>query len=165
MDELLKDFKDKISIIEILNTYIIEFGVLTEDEYKPIKVSILNPDDTVTEAELTVGEIMYFTEHSTITIPARPILWKTLMRVKQELDSLVDKIVVGVFQYRWTEYDIYSELNLFAEQIELYAQTELEHTIQTNATLANLLNIKDENKYLCDLKILKRYIHCKIIKK
>ena len=160
-DEITK----QLSIMNILNSYCIEFGVLTEDEYKTVEVNILNTDESITKLPMFVGDVMYLTEHGTLTIPARPILELSLKWVENELDKIIDEIFTNVLNYNWTLVDINTRMQRFATEIQIYIQSQAERIIQSNSTLSSLLNIKDENKYLYDLNKLKYYIKCRIFKK
>jgi len=112
---------------------------------------------------MEVGDIMYLTEHGTLTIPARPILDNCMYYISTNLDNELDKIIDGVLTYNWTKDDIMKRLNEFAIKTEIYVKSKMEQIVTTSANLANLLNVEDENKYLYDLRQLKNYIKCKII--
>lgn len=165
MEDLLSEIKKETKTFESLSKYHIEFGVLVEDEFKTVEVSVLNTDDTVTKIPMTVGDVMYLTEYGTLTIPARPILDLALNWVNNELDKIIDDVFVGVYQNNWTEADIDTRMQRFSTEIQIYIQNQMQKTIQSNSNLASLINVKDENKYLYDLNKLKYYIKCKIFKK
>lgn len=164
MINLSKELETRFAIIEKLNQYSIEFGILTEDKFKKVQVNVLNTDDTETKIDMDLGDVMYLTEHGTLTIPARPILELTLKWVNNELDKIIDKIIDGVIKFNWTNIEVERVIFDFGKQIELYAQSQAEQIITSNSVLSSLLNMKDENKYLFDLRKLKYYIKCKIIK-
>lgn len=165
MIDILDDLTKQLSIIDELNNYYIEFGILTEDEFKMVEVNVLNTDDTITKIPMSIHDVMYLTEYGTLTIPARPVLQSALVWVNSELDSLIDKICDNVFNYNWTIYDIDSEMEKFAIKVKFHIQYEMESMIRSAANLASLINQKDENKYLFDLNKLKNYIKCRIFRK
>lgn len=164
-DQLVKEINDKLDVISVLNKYEIEFGVLQEDEFIPVKVNVLNPDETTSEVDMTIGDIMYFTEKGTITIPPRPILNDCLLWVNQQINRIIDKIVDGVFNGFWTEDRIDSEMFAFGLQIQDHARMLLENMIRSSTNLSSLLDQTDEKQFLYDLNKLKNHIKCKIIKK
>lgn len=165
MIDILDDLTKQLSIIDELNNYYIEFGILTEDEFKMVEVNVLNTDDTITKILMSIHDVMYLTEYGTLTIPARSVLQLALAWVTSELDGLIDKICDNVFNYNWTIYDIDSEMEKFAIKVKFHIQYEMETMIRSAANLASLINQKDENKYLFDLNKLKNYIKCRIFRK
>ena len=165
MIDVFNELKEQLSIINILNDYYIEFGILTEDQYKIVEVNILNTDESITKMPMFVGDVMYLTEYGTLTIPARPILELSLKWVNDELDTIIDEIFTGVLKYNWSSVDIDTRMQRFATEVQIYIQSQMERIIQSNSTLASLLNVEDENKYLYDLNKLKYYIKCRVFKK
>lgn len=159
----LTDFEKQLNTIDFLSRISIEFGIFTEDAIKSVTVNILNTDETTSQIQMEVGDIMYLTEHGTLTIPARPILDNCMYYISTNLDNELDKIIDGVLTYNWTKDDIMKRLNEFAIKTEIYVKSKMEQIVTTSANLANLLNVEDENKYLYDLRQLKNYIKCKII--
>ena len=48
--------------LNILNNYTIEFGILTEDQFKKVQVNILNTDDSITKIDMDIKDISSFME-------------------------------------------------------------------------------------------------------
>ena len=159
----LSEFKNKNDLIKSISNYKFEFGVLTKDEFKSVKVSILNPDESVTEAFMTVGQIMYLTEHGTIMLPARPILSRILPQIEKRIETILEDIIDGVFSFNWNKSDIDLRLKLFENETNLFLQNKIREMIASNSYLSNLVDEKSDNTYLLDLNQLKNYIHFKII--
>lgn len=160
----IKALIKQIEVFDTLNNYKIEFGLLN-DSHLPAEVSILNTDDTVTKITMTLGEVMYFTEFGTMTIPPRPILKQCVLWANEVINKFIDEAFIGVFEKGWTKKTIEQKLKKLSIPIEDYIKNQIEIMLISNATLSNILHVKDENKYLYDLRKLKNHIHCKITKK
>lgn len=163
MNNLINDFEKKLKIINSLSQYSIEFGIFTEDGIKSVTVNVLNTDDTITKTTMDIGDIMYLTEHGTLTIPARPILDNCMYYISTNLENTLDKIVESIIEFDLSKVEIIKKLEDFCNKMQIYIQAKMVEIVNNNATISNLLNIEDENKYLYDLKDLKNYIKCKII--
>ena len=159
----LSNLEKQLNVLDLLSRVSIEFGIFTEDATKSVTVNILNTDDSITETIMDVGDVMYLTEYGTLTIPARPILDNCIYYVSTNFEDELNKIIEGVLNYNWTKDDIIKRLDDFAIKTEIFVKGKMEEIVASNATLSNLLNVEDENKYLYDLKKLKNYIKCKII--
>lgn len=162
---IFDDLENKLKIFNSLNNYYFEIGILDEDRYRTVEVNVLNTDDSITKIEMQLEEVLYLTEHGTMTIPPRPILQNTFGYISNKLKAAIDEIFIGVFSKNWTEREIEVRLRDLERQIEAYIQNQASAMVSSNATLANIINVKDENKYLYDLNKLKSYIKCRIIKK
>lgn len=160
----LKELIKQLEIFDVINNYSIEFGLLDGDNYLPVTVTILNTDNSTTETTMSLGEIMYFTELGTMTIPPRPVLKQCILWANEILNKFIDDAFIGVFEENWTKADLENKLISLAPRIEDHIRNQIETIIISNSTLANILNVEDENKYLYDLKKLKNYMRCKIIK-
>lgn len=161
MNEIINELLNQILTFQSLGDYLLEFGVFEEDSWKRVRVNILNADSTTTIIDMSIGEIMYFTEYGTLTIPAKPILEIILGWVNNQLDLIIDTIFDGVFNKNWTKKDIEEELNIFIIRANTYIKG-LVKTFDDNNFLSNLLG---NNKELYNLIDLSKYINIKLIKK
>lgn len=161
MNEIINELSNQILTFQSLGDYLLEFGVFEEDSWKRVRVNILNADSTTTIIDMSIGEIMYFTEYGTLTIPAKPILEIILGWVNNQLDLIIDTIFDGVFDKNWTKKDIEEELNIFIIRTNTYIKG-LVKTFDDNNFLSNLLG---NNKELYNLIDLSKYINIKLIKK
>ncbi len=163
MNNFIDDLEKRLNIIEELSQYSIEFGIFTEDGIKTVTVNVLNTDDTISKISMEVGDVMYLTEHGTLTIPARPILDNCIYYISNNLYETLNKIIDEVLEFNLTRDQIIKKLEDFCIKMQIWIQAKMVEIVNSNATLSNLLNISDENKYLYDLRDLKNYIKCKII--
>ena len=161
MNEIINELSNQILTFQSLGDYLLEFGVFEEDSWKRVRVNILNADSTTTIIDMSIGEIMYFTEYGTLTIPAKPILEIILGWVNNQLDLIIDTIFDGVFNKNWTKKDIEEELNIFIIRANTYIKVFVK-TFDDNNFLSNLLG---NNKELYNLIDLSKYINIKLIKK
>lgn len=165
MIKYLTDLIDKIKIFEVVNNYYFEFGILQEDEYITMDAKVVDiVDDTEVIVKMPLKEIMYLTENGTLTVPARPILEKTIYWIKERLSSILDDIFKNVIENDWDEIKIENRLREFSIEVENYTRNQFILSVQSNSTLSSILNIEDETKYLYDLVKLKDYIKCRLRK-
>lgn len=154
--------QDKLRLLE---KFEIEFGIFQEDGSKVVEVNVLNTDDTISTTEMTIADIMYFTEKGTLVLPGRYILEKCLNYINNELDVILDEIITVIVENDINETDIFNRLQVFVINFQNYVKSLFICTIHNINNLGTLLNQKDENKYLYDLNELEKYIKCKVIKK
>lgn len=161
--ELIDDCKEAISLIEDLETVSFEIGVFEEDSGKEETASIINLDGTVTNIQLTLGEIMYFTEYGTISVPGKNLLKNIIDLLMEKLNDYLQDITTRILEGNVTSS---SELLSY---MEIWL-TEINYDIiprafnNTVATLNNINNIieKEDSNYIYDISKLSRYIKCKI---
>lgn len=151
--------------LQLLEKFEIKFGIFQEDGSKVVEVNVLNTDDTTSTAKMTIADIMYFTEKGTVVLPGRYILEKCLNHVNNQLDIVLDEIVTTIVEKDIEETDIFNRLQAFAISLENYIKSVFISTIHNVNNLGTLLNQKDENKYLYDLRNLQKYVKCKVIRK
>ncbi len=162
IDEL---FGDELTILESLKDYRIELGVLEEDGVKRITIDVVNLDGTKSEVEMSVGDIMYFTEHGSLKFPARNVLDKCYMVVDHMINAELNTIVEDILENGLTEMDIDNRFRTLCFRIEQYARTFfISETAKIN-NLSQMLSQDDENEYLYSLNSLSNYITCKFFKK
>ncbi len=160
---MLDDIVEKVKLISILNQYYIEFGVLQEDEYIKLNVNILNTDDTISQVEMSVKDIVYFTENGTVTIPGKHILSKLLYLIDFRIDKMLNEIVDGVFEDSWTENYIEAKLQELEAHLQIYIRAMIRSELA--GSVNTLLGTKNENEYYYNFDVLERFIKCKIVKK
>lgn len=161
---MLKDLITDLETLGELEKYYIIFGVLEEDKYHDIKINILNPDETISKATMTVGDVMYLTEYGTVVLPGKHILDRTLYYVNYKLDNMLNEILDGVFKNHWDKGELDSKMQEFSIQLQEFVRAKIESEVE-NRGMDALLGIKDSKEYLYNLNKLKQYIHCKIFKK
>ena len=165
MEELVLNLQNQVKIFQTLENYSLEFGIFAEDTNTIVQVNILNSDQTVSKLPMTLGDVMYFTENGTLTIPARPVLENLLTWINNKLESIIDEIYDGVFYYDWKEPQVESRLYAFINEGNDFLKTEIENMIENNNYLSTIIGIKDNQKYLYDPKKLSNFIKLKLIKK
>ncbi|MCI6330178.1 MAG: hypothetical protein MR775_05080 [Erysipelotrichaceae bacterium] len=153
-----------IDKLNILNKFRIEFGIFQEDGTKVVDVDVLNTDETTSTTQMSIADIMYFTETGTMMLPGRHILDKCLIYINDRLDSVLDIIITDILERDISENEIQSKLTEFVIEIEYYVKAVFIATIHNVNNLGTLLNQDDENRYLYDLKKLQKYVKCKLIK-
>lgn len=151
--------------LQLLEKFEIKFGIFQEDGSKVVEVNVLNTDDTISTTEMTIADIIYFTEKGTLVLPGRYILEKCLNYINNELDIILDEIITLIVKNDINETDIFNRLQVFVINFQNYVKSLFISTIHNINNLGTLLNQKDENKYLYDLNKLQKYIKCKLIKK
>lgn len=161
---MIDQLKQCEETLKSLNRYCFEFGVFTEDEEKTVTVNIINPDETVTEALLTIKEVMYLTENGTIMLPAKPILERTLPFIDQKLDSTISGIIDDVFNFNINESVIESRLNVVSDEINAFIQQKVIEVAKGLTAISQMIGSEQEIQYIFDIYKLKNYIHFKIIK-
>lgn len=162
IDEL---FGDELTILESLKDYRIELGVLEEDGRKTIKIDIVNLDGTKSDVEMSVGDIMYFTEHGTLKFPARNVLENCFVVVNNMIDLELNSIIEDILENGLQESDIDNRFRNLCFRIEQYARTFFISETSKINNLSEMLGQDDQNEYLYSLNSLSNYITCKFFKK
>lgn len=155
-----------LQLLDSLSHYYFQFGIFTADGQQKVDVNIINTDDTQTKVSMSIGDIMYFTEHGTMTIPGQHILENSLVYINrllsEELSKLVDKILVG----NSSESDIENTFRRLALSIQNHVRNYMKSIIKRNNTLGSIINKDvDSNKYIYNLNNLSKYIKCTLFKK
>ena len=150
--------------LNILNKYSIEFGIFQEDGQKVVEVDVLNTDETATKVEMTIGEIMYFTEYGTIMIPGKYILEKSLNYINTYIDVILDDITTKILVDNISENEIENIFKEFILKFENYVKSLFISYIKSNNIINNILGNNQQQKYVYDLRKLSKYIKCKLVK-
>jgi len=159
---MIEDIVNKVDIVKLLNNYYIVFGILEEDKYREIKIDILNPDESISQALMSVGDVMYLTETGTITLPGKHILQRLLYEIDYKVNQIINEIIDNIFNNNWSEMQIDSKM----EELELHLQEYIKSRIrgEINGNISTLLGIKNDKEYLYNYQELERYIKCKVLK-
>ena len=162
IDEL---FGDELYLIEKLKDYSIDYGVLEENGLRKVRIDVIDLDDSKSEIEMSVGDIMYFTEYGSLKFPARNILDKTMHYVDMMITEELDSIIEDILENGLTESDIDNRFQALCFRIEQHVKTMFRNEMQNINNLGNILGKEDENQYLMNLNSLSDYITCKFFKK
>lgn len=160
---MLDDLVKQIEIIDELKNYYIEFGILQEDEYIPIEVNILNTDETISKVEMTVKDIMIFTELGTVMIPGKHILEKVLHLIDYHINNILNEIVSGVFEDDWSKDYLETKLYELEANLQIYIKSIMRSELASS--MNTVLGTKDDNLYYYNFYKLEQYIKCKLVKK
>lgn len=165
INKLLETLTTQIVQLKALEKYVIEFGITTDVGTQILEVNILNTDDTISKMDMFVGDILWLTEYGTMTIPARPVLEKIKLWILRKIPYILDDIVDGIMYENWSNMDIQHKFIEFEFQINSEIKNIFDAVLKSNNTLADLLDVDDENRYLVSFDILKNYISCRIYQK
>lgn len=165
INKLLETLTTQIAQLKALEKYVIEFGIPTDVGTQILEVNIFNTDDTISKMDMFVGDILWLTEYGTMTIPARPVLEKIKLWILRKIPYILDDIVDGIMYENWSNMDIQHKFIEFEFQINSEIKNIFDAVLKSNNTLADLLDVDDENRYLVSFDILKNYISCRIYQK
>lgn len=165
INKLLETLTTQIAQLKALEKYVIEFGIMTDVGTQILEVNIFNTDDTISKMDMFVGDILWLTEYGTMTIPARPVLEKIKLWILRKIPYILDDIVDGIMYENWSNMDIQHKFIEFEFQINSEIKNIFDGVLKSNNTLADLLDVDDENRYLVSFDILKNYISCRIYQK
>lgn len=155
-----------LELLDSLSRYYFQFGILTTEGQKTVEVSILNTDDTITKMPMKIADVMYFTEHGTITIPGQYILDKSLLYINRILTDELSKLTDRILEGNSNESEIENTFRRIARNVEDYIKNYMKTTISKNNRLGSIINTDvDSNKYIYDLNDLSKYIKCILLKK
>lgn len=165
INKLLETLTTQIAQLKALEKYVIEFGITADVGTQILEVNIFNTDDTISKMDMFVGDILWLTEYGTMTIPARPVLEKIKLWILRKIPYILDDIVDGIMYENWSNMDIQHKFIEFEFQINSEIKNIFDAVLKSNNTLADLLDVDDENRYLVSFDILKNYISCRIYQK
>ena len=156
---------NEFELLESLSKYTIEFGIFDAEGNQVANVDILNTDDSITTILMKVSEIMYLTEYGTMTIPGTFVLDKSLYQIDGFLTNELEKIVDDIFDEKIkSENDINNRFDILCLRIEDRVKNYMQVIITNTNKLSNIINEKDDNKYLYDMNKLSKYIKCRYFK-
>ena len=150
-------FKNELEIIDKLNEYEIEIGVISKNTKRKISVGITN------------AELMYIHENGSPlrNIPERPVLDMTISYTNKELlDDVINRCIDGALNKAWKQKDIEKELKKLCIRMENYAR---EIIYSNDGRLApnspRVAARKKGNHPLFDTGQLARSITCRLVNK
>lgn len=157
--------KLNLNLINSLKNYKLEFGLFEEDSIKKVKVKVLNTDDTITNIDMELGDVMYFTENGTMTIPGKHILDRCLSEFNQMIIDFYENLTYDILNESiLDESSLVLKLNEFSLKLQALVQSRFLTFAEENNIVGTILQQKDGNKYIYSIKNLSKYIKCKVIK-
>ena len=152
---------NEIELLEYLSQWEFTFGILDSDSQRLIEITILNTDNTQTTQIMKLGDIMYFTEYGTVTIPGKYILEKSLTLLNPVMDKKIGEIVEDILEERADRKTIEKDLKKLAFRLETILRNYIVGLVdKTNKIGSILYQDKDDNRYLYSLEKLSKYIKC-----
>lgn len=150
-------FKRELEIINKLNEYEIEIGVISKNTKRKISIGITN------------AELMYIHENGSPLnhIPARPVLDMTISYTnKYLLENVVNKCIDGVINKGWKQNDIEVELKKLCIRMENYARNIIYSNDGRLAPNSPRVAAKKKGNHpLFDTGQLARSITCRLVNK
>lgn len=159
---MFENLEKKLSYLKKIK---ISFGIQEEIGDKVEKVKIFNLDGSTTESEMTLSDIMFFTEHGTVTLPAQRVLERICNKIKFDLQTTFPEFVRLMVREDYQEEDIRNWWILYNDNkinhfIIPNAITEI---LSSNNYLSGIIGEEEtEQHYTYDLKKLGKYIKSKI---
>lgn len=154
-----------LNLIKELSKYKLEFGLFEEDSIKKVKVKVLNTDDTITNIDMELGDVMYFTENGTMTIPGKHILDRCLNEFNQMISNFYEDLIYDILNETiLDESSLVLRLTEFSLKLQALVQVRFMTFAEENNIVGTILQQKDGNKYIYSIKSLSKYIKCKVIK-
>ena len=158
---------NELKLLGSLSEYYIEYGVFTSEGIKTVKINVEGEDQN-TSIEMKIGDIMFFTEYGTLTIPGTFVLEKSASYIdnllNDEISDLVDEILNGEVT---NESEIESYFRILCLKLENMIQGFMKSLIQNNSRLSEIVkgDKVDDNKYIYNLEELSKYIKCRYFKR
>lgn len=158
-------FNNELDLLKTVGKYAIKFGILSEDEDKKETVTLYNLDETVNKVEMSVRDIMYFTENGTITIPSKSILNTIYKKIDIPVSIVLQNIVDDIFSGSLTnEGEIDARFRSLVNDINsTYIRQGINDAISNDNFIENLIDGSSKNKSIFDLNRLSKYIKCELI--
>lgn len=163
--ELFDKFFKQLDSVKILESYKISIGLQTEDEGKFLPVKVVSEDDTTTEIEMSLKDIMYVAELGTATLPATYILeilsGKILEAFTKESEEPIGQLMAG----HWNRAEVTQWMLQFETKANQIIADELQKYLNEQNFIAMKQGQEVNSNYYGDLGMLKKYIKCKIFRK
>lgn len=153
-------FEKEKKILESLNNYYIEIGVISEKTGR---------EDDKISVGITNAELMQIHENGSPSrnIPARPILDITIRWAEKNLmPKTLNKIIDGIIYQGWSSSDVEKELNKMCVRMQNYAYESIYNN--TGILAPNSQKVaarKKGNHPLFDTGQLARSITCRLVNK
>lgn len=159
VNNLLDD--EVISNINLLSNYYFEFGLFENNSNIMDDATILNTDNTTSTIKLSLGEILYFIEHGTITMPAQSILEKILIYANTKIDIVYNDLLERILVDNISRDTIIGVLHNVALDITNYSKLVCKNHKDFNNIVNNILK-SNETIQIYDLNKLSNYIECRL---
>lgn len=155
---------NNIELLDYLSNCSIEFGILDDFNQTLVNVNIKNTDNTITSTKMKLGDVMYYTEYGTLTIPGKFILEKITPEVENILEKGISEIIDVIIEEDQNVNFIKDSLNKICLKIEDKVKNYIVLYSKQHDTLGRII-YKDsaQNNYLYDLEALSKYIKCRPI--
>lgn len=163
MSNLFKDTERQLELIQSLDDYEIEFGVLEGDQY--VTVAVIHGDGSKTEYAVPVEDIVYMAEYGTISFSGTHILQNILYWVDGQLNIRLEQIIDNILSRDWNESDIQIEMVKLENFINNHIRGYISSQIKQMTYLADKTGQKGLIDFPVDISLLNRYISCKISKR
>jgi len=163
MEEISNKIQQFTDLVSKMNDIKIEFGIFEEDGSKIEEISVYNLDGTVSKEKMQLSDILYLTEHGTITLPSRPILYNIYRQLGNEIPHVMEEVTDGIFNKDWGEKDIREKFQMLNWRINyIFIPNAITMVLASDNVISGLLGTEEETKYTYDLKKLKKFIKSKI---
>ena len=156
--DLLKEIEDFGKVVDYLKDITITFGNINGNG--SITVNILNTDDTTTTTKIDVDDAIYLTENGTLTIPAKPFMYKIRDYINKELDDLNEEVLDFFFDRNFTTQYVRSRLEVLELKINVQIPIIISNVQRESNSLNSVLNT--EQPVLINMNELSKYVSCKI---
>ena len=165
MENTLDNMLDKfIDTLDELSKYSFEYGILSQDGVKTVKVNVLNPDETISAIDMKVADIMYFVENGTITLPAKHILQKSIYYLNDIINQRMSEILQEIITNNIESNQIENRLKQLEQEIEIRLKNFFKDSISSYNQLEHIIDKDTDTKELFNLNELSKYIKCKLVK-
>lgn len=163
MSDFFKDTERQLELIQSLDDYEIEFGVLKDGQY--VTVAVVHGDGSKSEYDVPVEDIVYMAEYGTISFSGTHMLQNILYWVNSQLSIRFEKIIDNILTRDWEESDIQIEMSKLETFINNYIRGYISSQIKQMSYLADKTGQKGLIDFPVDINQLNKYILCKISKR
>lgn len=157
------DFSTVNYIPILLQMAMYSFDINVDDKIE--KIIIKNIDGTEMEAEMSISDILYFTENGTLLTPPRPIIKNIKKEIENRLEQIFPEIINNVLNNNWEIGNILERFTILTLEInKIIIPQEISKMTNSNNSINNIIGAKNEDSvYLYDLKKLGKFIHCDLV--
>lgn len=158
-ESIISDFQR----LSLLSDYTVQIEITNGEKY--LTATSLGLDGITSEINLTVSDIIYFTEYGTVTTPGYYMLERLLLYIEPYLDKVLDKIIDGICNDNWDKPQIELEFERFEVDINGLLPAYFAQYTDDIQFLAKTIGLQGNTAYLLDPQILQKYIKIKIFEK
>lgn len=146
-------------LLNILNKFRFEIGIFDSDSNTMETATIFNLDGSTSTVEMSLSDIMYFTEYGTITLPAKRVLERIGQKIKYEFPDEIKFIIEQVLNHDWQDNEIKRELERYNTRINTYIiPLAINEILSSDNTISGILGQEEDTHYVFDLRKLKKFI-------